>query len=171
MCRCKPGQQLEHAPRLQACTLLNIPYWILLLNPRRSQRMIPRSQASATSLQAKKKLSSNAGVIGVDRDYIRWLAVYKRKPLVGDDGPAPAGSLKMPDRPGASTVCKAATTEPSSTEVTPWGIKLIQADDPFLRSIAVSSSILFCVIDSGRCWCCCRFTQMPLHAILGMLTP
>jgi hypothetical protein len=124
------------------------------------------SQASATPLRVKQ-LNDGVGVISIDRDYRLWLAVHKRKPLVGDRGPAPAGSLKTTNRPGASSVCPA-SNDPQRAEVTPWGISFTQADDPLLRSIIVSSSVLFCVIDSGRCRC--YFTIAQGHLIAGCIT-
>ena len=103
----------------------------------------------ASSFKAKA-LNNSTGVAGVFVEYKRWLAV--RKPLVGDTGPAPPGSLKAPSQQynaSASTICPASNTDPTAAEVTPWGITFTQSDDPLLRSILVSSSVLFCVVDSG----------------------
>jgi hypothetical protein len=100
-----------------------------------------------------EQLNDSEGVITVDRDYMRWLAVHKREPLTGDRGPAPAAgpSLKTSQGLNASTVCSAGQVDLDRTETSPWGISFTQADDPLLRRISVSSSILYCVIDSGGC--------------------
>ncbi len=105
-----------------------------------------------------KQLNDSKCVITVDPDYMRWLAVHKREPLTGDRGPEPAaGSLKWPKGLNASTLCSAGRVDLDKTETTPWGIRLTQADDPLLRSINMSHSILYCVIDTGRCRSCCEY--------------
>jgi hypothetical protein len=106
-------------------------------------------------------LKGTPGVKKVEPEYKRKTAVYKRPSLVGDFGPessksATTSAKKAPPPKGktpvsAKATCQVDNTDPSSSEVTPWGIVMTQATDPLLRNIGVASSILYCVVDSGGC--------------------
>jgi hypothetical protein len=96
---------------------------------------------------AKKAFKSCSGVLHIETEYMRWAAVYKRPSLVGDSGPAPRAASTQPT---AKAICASDNRDPSTAEVTPWGIKYVQADDSVLRGISTTSSMLFCVIDSGQ---------------------